>query len=246
MSKKLVIVESPSKAKTIQKYLGDDYIIESSYGHVRDLPKKAISIDVENNFEPDYVVTDDKKDVVKKLKKLAKQVDEVLLATDEDREGEAISWHLCKILDIDTATAKRITYTEVTKDAILKAINNPRKLNMGLVNAQQARRVLDRIVGYELSPVLWKKVKPSLSAGRVQSVAVRIIVEREREINAFTPESFFKVAALFIVQDKNGINVMVQISVLEILKTNHQLKIQQHLSLRLLYNKKQVENLDSL
>jgi DNA topoisomerase-1 len=204
MSKKLVIVESPSKAKTIQKYLGDDYIIESSYGHVRDLPKKDISIDVANNFEPNYVVTDDKKDVVKRLKKLAKEVDEILLATDEDREGEAISWHLCKILGIDEKTAKRITYTEVTKEAILKAINNPRKLDMGLVNAQQARRVLDRIVGYELSPVLWKKVKPSLSAGRVQSVAVRIIVEREREINAFNSESFFKVAALFIVKDKQG------------------------------------------
>lgn len=210
MSKKLVIVESPSKAKTIQKYLGDDYIIESSYGHVRDLPKKDISIDIENNFEPNYVVTDDKKEVVKKLKKLAKQVDEILLATDEDREGEAISWHLCKILGIDTDTAKRITYTEVTKDAILKAIDNPRKLNMGLVNAQQARRVLDRIVGYELSPVLWKKVKPSLSAGRVQSVAVRIIVEREREIVAFQAESFFKVAALFIVEDKNGKNAILK------------------------------------
>ena len=204
MSKKLVIVESPSKAKTIQKYLGDDYIIESSYGHVRDLPKKDISIDVANNFEPNYVVTDDKKDVVKRLKKLAKEVDEILLATDEDREGEAISWHLCQILGIDENKAKRITYTEVTKEAILRAINNPRKLDMGLVNAQQARRVLDRIVGYELSPVLWKKVKPSLSAGRVQSVAVRIIVEREREINAFNSESFFKVAALFIVKDKNG------------------------------------------
>lgn len=204
MPKKLVIVESPSKAKTIQKYLGDEYIIESSYGHVRDLPKKDISIDLENNFEPNYVVTDDKKEVVKKLKKLAKEVDEILLATDEDREGEAISWHLCKILGIDEKTAKRITYTEVTKEAILKAINNPRKLDMGLVNAQQARRVLDRIVGYELSPVLWKKVKPSLSAGRVQSVAVRIIVEREREINAFNSESFYRVTAQFIVKDKHG------------------------------------------
>lgn len=204
MSKKLVIVESPSKAKTIQKYLGDDYIIESSYGHVRDLPKKDISIDVSNNFEPNYVVSDDKKEVVKKLKKLAKEVDEVLLATDEDREGEAISWHLCEILGLDAKTAKRITYTEVTKDAILKALNNPRKLNMGLVNAQQARRVLDRIVGYELSPVLWKKVKPSLSAGRVQSVAVRIIVEREREITNFDSNSFFKVSALFDVEDKQG------------------------------------------
>lgn len=204
MSKKLVIVESPSKAKTIQKYLGNDYIIESSYGHVRDLPKKDISIDIENNFKPKYVVSNDKKEVVKKLKKLAKEVDEVLLATDEDREGEAISWHLCEILGLNPEDAKRITYTEVTKDAIVRAIQNPRKLNMGLVNAQQARRVLDRIVGYELSPVLWKKVKPSLSAGRVQSVAVRIIVEREREITNFTTENYFNVSAQFVVLDKKG------------------------------------------
>lgn len=204
MAKRLVIVESPSKAKTIQKYLGKDYIIESSYGHVRDLPKKDISIDVENNFAPNYVVTDDKKDVVKRLKKAAKGVDEILLATDEDREGEAISWHLCEILGLDPLTAKRVTYTEITKEAILKAIDKPRKLHMGLVDAQQARRVVDRLVGYELSPVLWKKIKPSLSAGRVQSVAVRLIVERERDIMGFNATSFFKVSALFDVKDMYG------------------------------------------
>ncbi|MEZ4979452.1 MAG: type I DNA topoisomerase [Chitinophagales bacterium] len=222
MSKKLVIVESPSKAKTIQKYLGDEYIIESSYGHVRDLPKKDISIDIEHDFTPNYVVTDDKKEVVKRLKKLAKEVNEVLLATDEDREGEAISWHLCEILGLDAKTAKRITYTEVTKDAILRAINNPRSLNMGLVNAQQARRVLDRIVGYELSPVLWKKVKPSLSAGRVQSVAVRIIVEREREIINFEAESYFKLTALFIVKDKAGKNTILKAELPQKLKTEQE------------------------
>lgn len=210
MPKKLLIVESPSKAKTIQKYLGKDYIIESSYGHVRDLPKKDISIDVAKNYAPNYVVSDDKKDVVKRLKKLAKEVNEVLLATDEDREGEAISWHLCELLGLDVKTAKRVTYTEVTKEAILKAIENPRGLRMGLVNAQQARRVVDRLVGYKLSPVLWKKVKPSLSAGRVQSVAVRIIVEREREIIAFEPQSSFKVSALFDVEDEYGKTVQLK------------------------------------
>lgn len=210
MSKKLVIVESPSKAKTIQKYLGDDYIIESSYGHIRDLPKKDLSIDIANNFEPNYVITPDKKELVKKLKKLAKEVDEVLLATDEDREGEAISWHLCEILGLNPATAKRISYTEITKEAIQRAVNNPRNLRMGQVGAQQARRVVDRLVGYKLSPVLWKKVKPSLSAGRVQSVAVRLIVEREREINVFKPQSSFKIAALFDVKDEYGKKVLLK------------------------------------
>jgi DNA topoisomerase I len=210
MPKKLVIVESPSKAKTIQKYLGDDYVIESSYGHIRDLPKKDLSIDIDNNFEPNYVITPDKKELVKKLKKIAKEVDEVLLATDEDREGEAISWHLCEILGLDPLTAKRISYTEITKDAIQKAIKNPRNLKMGLVNAQQARRVVDRLVGYKLSPVLWKKVKPSLSAGRVQSVAVRLIVEREKEINAFKSESYFKISALFDVEDEYGKKVILK------------------------------------
>jgi len=210
MGKKLLIVESPSKAKTIQKYLGDDYIIESSMGHIRDLPKKNISIDVENNFVPDYQVSDDKKDIVRKLKKAQKQVDEVLLATDEDREGEAISWHLCHVLGLDPKTVKRVTYTEVTKEAILKAIDNPRKLRMGQVDAQQARRIIDRLVGYELSPVLWRKIKPSLSAGRVQSVAVRLIVEREREIINFEVNSFFKVSASFDVKDAKGKSTLLK------------------------------------
>ncbi len=212
MGKKLLIVESPSKAKTIQKYLGDDYIIESSMGHLRDLPKKNISIDVENNFTPDYQISEDKKDIVRTLKKAAKQVDEVLLATDEDREGEAISWHLCHILGLDPKTAKRVTYTEITKTAILNAIENPRKLRMGQVDAQQARRIIDRLVGYELSPVLWRKIKPSLSAGRVQSVAVRLIVEREREIINFKTTSFFRVSALFNVKDAKGKNAILKAS----------------------------------
>lgn len=206
MGKKLLIVESPSKAKTIQKYLGDDYIIESSMGHIRDLPKKNISIDVDNDFTPDYQIADDKKDIVRKLKKAQKLVDEVLLATDEDREGEAISWHLCSVLGLDPKTVKRVTYTEITKTAILKAIENPRKLRMGQVDAQQARRIIDRLVGYELSPVLWRKIKPALSAGRVQSVAVKLIVEREREIILFNTSSFFKVSALFDVTDAKGKN----------------------------------------
>ena len=210
MGKKLLIVESPSKAKTIQKYLGDDYIIESSMGHIRDLPKKNISIDIENNFAPQYEISKEKKDIVKVLKNAQKQVDEVLLATDEDREGEAISWHLCHVLGLDPKTVKRVTYTEVTKTAILNAINNPRKLRMGQVDAQQARRVIDRLVGYELSPVLWKKIKPSLSAGRVQSVAVRLIVEREREIIKFKTSSFFKVSALFDIKDAKGKNVLLK------------------------------------
>ena len=199
MSKKLLIVESPAKAKTIQKFLGDDFVIASSYGHIRDLPSKNISIDIENGFAPKYVITDDKKDVVKQLQKLAKKAEEIYLATDEDREGEAISWHLCEVLGLDPADAKRVTYTEITKEAIQRALDNPRRINLGLVDAQQARRVLDRIVGYELSPVLWRKVKPSLSAGRVQSVAVRLIVERERAVNAHEPAISFKVAARFDV-----------------------------------------------
>lgn len=210
MGKKLLIVESPSKAKTIQKYLGDNYIIESSMGHIRDLPKKNISIDIEHDFAPQYQVSDDKKDIVRALKKAQKQVDEVLLATDEDREGEAISWHLCHVLGLDPKTVKRVTYTEITKTAILNAISNPRKLNMGQVDAQQARRVIDRLVGYELSPVLWRKIKPSLSAGRVQSVAVRLIVEREREIMNFKTKFFFKVSALFDIKDAKGKNVLLK------------------------------------
>lgn len=204
MSKSLIIVESPAKAKTINKFLGDDYVVTSCYGHIRDLPKGGLNIDIANNYEPQYEITDDKKKVIAELKKLAKSSDEVYLATDEDREGEAISWHLCDVLKLNPKTAKRITYTEITEKAVKAAVKNPRTINMDLVDAQQARRVLDRLVGYEISPVLWKKVKPSLSAGRVQSVAVRLIVEREREIKAFTSVASFKVQAIFIVTDDAG------------------------------------------
>ena len=199
MAKNLVIVESPAKAKTIEKYLGSDYIVKSSVGHIRDLVKKGLGVDTKNNFEPEYAISEDKKTIVKELKALSKKAEVVWLATDEDREGEAISWHLLEALELDESKTKRVVYNEITKEAILKAINNPRMLDRNLVNAQQARRILDRLVGFELSPVLWKKVKPSLSAGRVQSVAVRIIAEREREIQAFTSESSFKVIAHFDV-----------------------------------------------
>lgn len=204
MSKNLIIVESPAKAKTINKFLGKDYVVTSCYGHIRDLPDSGLAIDVANNYEPEYVINDDKKEVIKELKKLAKSAQEIYLATDEDREGEAISWHLCDVLKLNPETAKRITYTEVTEKAIKAAVNSPRTINMDLVNAQQARRVLDRLVGYEISPVLWRKVKPSLSAGRVQSVAVRLIVEREREIRGFTAVASYKVTAFFFVTDESG------------------------------------------
>ncbi len=202
MAKNLVIVESPAKAKTIEGYLGKDFVVKSSFGHVRDLPKKGLSIDLENNFHPNYEVSSDKKQLVSELKKLATKAETVWLATDEDREGEAISWHLFEALDLEKKDTKRITFNEITKTAILKAIENPRKINKELVDAQQARRVLDRIVGFELSPVLWKKVRPSLSAGRVQSVAVRLIVEREKEIDQHNSKNFFKVVGNFKV--KNG------------------------------------------
>jgi len=197
MAKNLVIVESPAKAKTIEKYLGKDYIVKPSFGHVRDLTKKGVAIDVENNYAPKYEVSPDKKTVVADLKKLVKDAEVVWLATDEDREGEAISWHLYETLNLKKKDTKRITFNEITKPAILKAIENPRDINIELVNAQQARRILDRLVGFELSPVLWKKVKPSLSAGRVQSVAVRLIVEREREIEHFDSESYYRVQGIF-------------------------------------------------
>ncbi len=197
MAKNLVIVESPAKAKTIEGYLGKDFIVKSSFGHVRDLASKGIAIDTENNFEPHYEVSSDKKQVVAELKKLAKEAEVVWLATDEDREGEAISWHLYETLDLKKRETKRITFNEITKTAILKAIESPREINKELVDAQQARRVLDRLVGFELSPVLWKKVRPSLSAGRVQSVAVKLIVEREKEIDVFKVNSFYKVQASF-------------------------------------------------
>lgn len=201
MGKKLVIVESPAKAKTINKFLGSDFEVTSSYGHIRDLPSSGLAIDLENNYEPEYEISADKRKMIGELQKMAKKADDIYLATDEDREGEAIAWHLCSVLNLDPKKAKRITYTEITEKAVKHAVANPRTINLNLVNAQQARRVLDRLVGYELSPVLWKKVKPSLSAGRVQSVAVRLIVEREREINQFSSHSYFKISALFEVKD---------------------------------------------
>ena len=200
--KNLVIVESPAKAKTIESYLGKDFIVKSSYGHVRDLVSGNKAIDVDNAFQPTYEVTEDKKKVAGELKKLAKNAEMVWLATDEDREGEAISWHLMEALKLTDDKIKRIVFSEITKPAILKAIQNPRKVDYNLVNAQQARRVLDRLVGFELSPVLWKKVKPSLSAGRVQSVTVRILVEREREILGFTSTSSYRVVAEFTTDGK--------------------------------------------
>lgn len=193
----LVIVESPAKAKTIEKFLGEGYTVLSSYGHIRDLKKKGIAIDFDNNFAPEYEIPADKKDLVKKLKDTAKKADMVWLASDEDREGEAIAWHLSEVLGLKPENTRRIVFHEITKPAILNAIANPRSIDIDRVNAQQARRVLDRIVGFELSPVLWKKIKPALSAGRVQSVAVRLICEREKEIEAFRPESYFRVQALF-------------------------------------------------
>ena len=203
MAKNLVIVESPAKAKTIEGFLGSEFTVKSCYGHIRDLAKEHNGVDIENGFKPIYEVPDDKKQVVSELKKLAKSAETVWLASDEDREGEAISWHLAEVLNLDHSKTKRIVFHEITKPAILKAIANPRIINQDLVNAQQARRILDRIVGFELSPVLWKKVKPSLSAGRVQSVAVRLIVEREREITDFNADSSFRVVAVFHDKKEN-------------------------------------------
>ncbi len=205
MAKNLLIVESPAKAKTIEGYLGKDFLVKSSYGHIRDLVKGNNAIEIENNFAQHYEVPADKKSLVSELKKLAKEAETVWLASDEDREGEAISWHLLETLGLDEKKTKRIVFHEITKPAILKAIENPRTIDYNLVNAQQARRVLDRLVGFELSPVLWRKVKPSLSAGRVQSVAVRLIVDREREINVFKADATFKIVAIFTTdgQKKN-------------------------------------------
>src|ERR1700722_15776363 len=206
MAKNLLIVESPAKAKTIERILGDDFEVKSCYGHIRDLERADMGIDLKNNYKPRYIVPEDKEKVVKELKSIAKKSGEVWLATDEDREGEAISWHLCEVLGLDPKTTKRIVFHEITKPAIESAVKKPRTVDMNLVNAQQARRILDRIVGFELSPVLWRKMsmKNNLSAGRVQSVAVRIIAEREREINAFTAVSSFKIEALFTAKDVSG------------------------------------------
>lgn len=206
MAKNLLIVESPAKAKTIEKILGSDFEVKSCYGHIRDLEKEDMGIDINNGFKPKYKISDDKEKVVKELRSIAKKSEEVWLATDEDREGEAISWHLCEVLNLDPANTKRIVFHEITKPAIKKAVEKPRTVNMDLVNAQQARRILDRIVGFELSPILWRKMsmRNNLSAGRVQSVAVRLIVEREREITRFKPESSFKVEAFFNAPDLNN------------------------------------------
>lgn len=206
MAKNLLIVESPAKAKTIEKILGEDFEVKSCYGHIRDLKKEEMGIDLNNNYKPSYIIPEEKEKVVKELKQFAKKADEVWLATDEDREGEAISWHLCEVLGLDPKSTKRIVFHEITKPAIRAAVEKPRTVDMNLVNAQQARRILDRIVGFELSPVLWRKMsmKNNLSAGRVQSVAVRIIAEREREINAFTAVSTFRIEANFGAADKGG------------------------------------------
>ena len=206
MQKNLVIVESPAKAKTIERYLGSDYKVMSSYGHIRDLKKKGISLD-EKTLTPNYEIPEDKKKVVSDLRANAKKAEQVWLASDEDREGEAISWHLCEVLKLDKDKTKRIVFHEITEDALLRAIEQPRTLNMNLVNAQQARRVLDRLVGFKLSPVLWRKVKPALSAGRVQSVAVRLIVEREREVESFKSEPYYRVSALFLLDKESKAEV---------------------------------------
>ena len=218
MQKNLVIVESPAKAKTIEKFLGPDYKVMSSYGHIRDLKKKELSID-EKTLEPQYEIPEEKKKLVSELRSNAKKASQVWLASDEDREGEAISWHLCEVLGLDEAHTKRIVFHEITKPAILEAIQHPRTLDMNLVNAQQARRVLDRLVGFKLSPVLWRKVKPALSAGRVQSVAVRLIVERERDIQAFKSEPYYNVQGIFGLQNDDGSQSEVKATLAQKLKT---------------------------
>ena len=223
MQKNLVIVESPAKAKTIEKFLGKDFKVMSSYGHIRDLKKKELSID-DTTLEPEYEIPDEKKKLVGELKKQAKQAEKVWLASDEDREGEAISWHLCEVLGLDEEKTNRIVFHEITKPAILEAIENPRHLDMNLVNAQQARRVLDRLVGFKLSPVLWRKVKPALSAGRVQSVAVRLIVERERELQAFTSEAYYSVSGVFGVTNADGSQSEVKATLATRLKTHSEVE----------------------
>ena len=221
MQENLVIVESPAKAKTIEKFLGKDYKVMSSYGHIRDLKKKELSIDVDT-LNPDYEIPEEKKKVVSELKKNAKAAKKIWLASDEDREGEAISWHLCEVLGLDEENTSRIVFHEITKPAILKAIESPRHLDMNLVNAQQARRVLDRLVGFRLSPVLWRKVKPALSAGRVQSVAVRLIVEREREIQNFQPEPYYRLNAIFAVTSEDGLKNEIKTELNKRFKTHEE------------------------
>lgn len=210
MIENLVIVESPAKAKTIEKFLGKDFRVVSSFGHIRDLAKKNLGIDIKNNFEPDYEIPKEKAKVVSELRKAAADSKNIWIASDEDREGEAIAWHLASVLKLDLLTTKRIVFHEITSEAISNAIENPRKVDMNLVNSQQARRILDRLVGFEISPVLWKKVQPSLSAGRVQSVAVRLIVEREREIISFKSEPAFRITAIFTIDSANGENATLR------------------------------------
>ena len=223
MQKNLVIVESPAKAKTIEKFLGSDFKVMSSYGHIRDLKKKEMSIDTDT-LEPEYEIPEEKQKLVKELKSNAEKAEKVWLASDEDREGEAISWHLCEVLGLDEKKTNRIVFHEITKPAILQAIETPRHLDMNLVNAQQARRVLDRLVGFKLSPVLWRKVKPALSAGRVQSVAVRLIVEREREIQAFQSESFYNVVGIFAITNADGSQTEVRATLGQRLKTHDEVE----------------------
>ena len=222
MQKNLVIVESPAKAKTIEKFLGKDYEVLSSYGHIRDLRKKNFSIDIENHFAPQYEIPADKKKLVAQLKEEAAKAETVWLASDEDREGEAIAWHLYEVLGLKPEHTRRIVFHEITKNAILNAIEHPRQIDLNLVDAQQARRILDRIVGFELSPVLWRKVKPALSAGRVQSVAVRLIAEREREIQNFHTEAAYRVTALFPVPDENGKTVELKAELEQRFKTKEE------------------------
>ena len=210
MIENLVIVESPAKAKTIEKFLGKDFRVVSSFGHIRDLAKKNLGIEVENNFTPVYEVPKEKAKVVSELRKAASGSKHIWIASDEDREGEAIAWHLASVLNLDLATTKRIVFHEITKEAISNAIENPRLVDMNLVNSQQARRILDRLVGFEISPVLWKKVQPALSAGRVQAVAVRLLVEREREIISFESESAFRVTAIFRIDAVKGENAILK------------------------------------
>lgn len=224
MAKNLVIVESPAKAKTIESYLGKEFLVASSYGHIRDLVKKDKGVDIENHFRPIYKIPEDKKTVVKELKKLSQKAETIWLATDEDREGEAISWHLKEALELPDDKIKRIVFDEITKTAILNSIKNPRGIDYNLVDAQQARRVLDRLVGFELSPILWKKIKTRLSAGRVQSVAVRLIVEREREIDAFVPESRFKVTGIFSFKDETGKDQTLKAELARFLKDENEVE----------------------
>ncbi|MCS7074216.1 MAG: type I DNA topoisomerase, partial [Bacteroidia bacterium] len=210
MIKNLLIVESPAKAKTIEKYLGKDFTVKASMGHIRDLPKGDHAIDIPNGFKPVYEISHDKYQIVNELRKLANEAEQVWLASDEDREGEAISWHLAEVLNLSPEKTFRIVFHEITKPAILQAVQNPRKIDMNLVNAQQARRVLDRLVGFELSPILWKKVKAGLSAGRVQSVAVRLIVDREREIQKFQPKAYFRILADFQPEGQKNFKAEIQ------------------------------------